>query len=158
MKPPSLKHTAQTLLMALAALSLTSCGAREFRTEGEAIAHFKEHRQSFDRAAALFLSLNTATIKIPESPAAGTETPLVQLARELRVSDISAVAAAAPPKEQWVEFRLAQRLLTSTYGLIFVPEGHDLALNIARAQVDSPPHGVRFIHSIEGRWFYFDYD
>ena len=158
MKPPSLKHTAQTLLMALAALSLTSCGAREFRTEGEEIAHFKEHRQSFNRAAALFLSLNTATIDIPESPTDGTEIPLVQLARELRVSAINTGGTTLSQREQWVDFRLAQRLLTSTFGLIFVPEGHDAALNYLKGAADSPPHGVRLIRPIESRWFYYDYD
>lgn len=158
MKPRFLKHTAQSLLIVFAALSQTFCGAREFRTEGEAIAHFKEHRQSFNEAAALFLSLNTATIDIPESPTDRTETPLVQLARELRLSAINTGGTTLPLKEQWVDFRLTQRLLTSTYGFIFVPEGHDPAFNYFNGAVDSPPHGVRLIRPIEGRWFYYDYD
>ena len=146
------------VLLALSSLAVVSCGGREFRTEREVLAHFQEHRQSFERVAELFLAMQTPTIEIPEEAAGDTDNILVELARELRVSDISAVPGVAPTNEQWVQFRLRQRLLTSSYGLIFVPESHGAALESIKAQVDSPPRSVRLVRSIRDRWFYFDHD
>jgi hypothetical protein len=152
------RRLAPTLAIALVPLLLASCGGREFRTEADAIKHFKEHREGFARAAQLFLSLNTAAIAIPKEATAASDGPIVPLARELRVYRIAARGSKSPTDEQWIQFYLAQGPSESSYGLIFVPEGRERALKIARAEVDSPSPGVRFIHLIEGRWFYFDYD
>lgn len=145
-------------VLALSSLAAVSCGGREFQTQREVTAHFQEHRQGFERVAELFLGMQTLTIEIPEEVPSGTENTLIELARELGVSDISAVPGVSPANEQWVQIRLRQQLLTSSYGLIFVPESRVHALENVKAQVDSPPHGVRLVRPIQDRWFYFDHD
>ncbi len=139
-------------------LVAASCGGREFHTEREVFAHFKQHRQGFQQAAEVFLVMQTRAVEIPDVVPRENENPLVRLARELRVSAVAVVPGTAPSSEQWVQFRLRQRLLTSTYGLIFVPEGHSLALASIQAQIQTPPHGVRAIRPLDERWFYFEYD
>ena len=141
----------------VSALVLMSCGGREFRTEQETIAHFKDHRQGFERAAEMFLAMKSPTIKIEERPVAAAENPLVQLARELRVSNISAVPSAAAVDEQWIEFTLPARYMRSTYGLIFVPHGHESAFSAVTSYVASPPKTMRVVRPIEERWFYYEY-
>ena len=154
-----LRSVLRLALLVLSTVTAAACGEREFSTEREAIAHFREHRKSFERAADIFLTMRTPTIEIPEAASStGTEDEFVQLSRALQVSGVSAVPGVAPAEEQWVQFRLGQRLLTSSYGLIFVPDGRGRALDSIKAQVDSPPRGVRSIRPIEDRWFYFDHD
>lgn len=135
-----------------------ACGGHEFHTEREVFAHFKQHRHGFQQAAEVFVVMQTRAVEIPDVVPRENENPLVRLARELRVSAVAVVPGTAPSSEQWVQFRLRQRLLTSTYGLIFVPEGHSGALASIQAQMQTPPHGVRAIRPLDEHWFYFEYD
>lgn len=156
----SVVNAARALLSVVLALALWSCGGREFRSERDAISHFREHRQGFERAAALFLSSGARTIEVavaPPSPSGG-EAALVQLARELRVTNISAVPGVVPAQEQWLEFTLAARLTMSTYGVIFVPEDHGPAIDAIRSYVSAPPRGLRLVRHIDDRWFYYEYE
>ena len=136
----------------------TGCGSREFPSEQETVGHFRAHRLQFAQAAELFLSSLFMNLDIPEVPSPHGESGLVRLSRELRVLNIARVPGVESQNEQWVEFKLAQHLLPSRYGILYVPEGHEGACQLITFMVRSPPHGIRVIRPIEGRWFYFDYD
>ena len=141
----------------LAVLS-ACCGARDFPSERDAVAHFRAHRPQFRRAAELFLSSKLAELEITEVPFAHDESELVRLGRELRVRGVARVPGLKTENEQWIEFRLAQHLLRSTYGILYVPDGNDRAFTLITFLARSPTHGIRAIRPIEDRWFYYDYD
>jgi hypothetical protein len=91
-------------------------------------------------------------------PSAHDESELARLGREMRVRDVARVPGLKAENEQWIEFRFAQHLLRSTYGILYVPDGHDRAFSLITFLVRSPTHGIRAIRPIEDRWFYYDYD
>lgn len=62
-------------------LVAASCGGREFHTEREVFAHFKQHRQGFQQAAEVFLVMQTRAVEIPDVVPRENENPLVRLAQ-----------------------------------------------------------------------------
>jgi hypothetical protein len=140
------------------ALLTEGCGSREFAQERDVVEHFQTHRSQFRRAAELFEGAGLSILDVPAVASGGTEPQIVRLCRELRVRHLSRVPGVKEQREQWIEFRLPQRLLRSTYGVLFVPEGHEPALDTISFLARSPSHGIRAVRPIEGRWFYYDYD
>lgn len=146
---------AWTFLIAVLPLG---CGGREFGSQGEAVAHFRAHRSQFERVAQLLLISKIVSLNVPSVPSANVESDLVRLSRDLRVRNVARVPGVETEEEQWIEFRLAQRPLQSSYGFLYVPDGHEPALKMIAFLARSPTHGIRVIRPIEGRWFYYDYD
>ena len=62
----------------------------------------------------------------------------------LGVVHLERVSAVDPVDSQWVEFALGQRYLQSSYGIIYVPEGHDPVDRLGRlGALASLVHWVR---------------
>lgn len=153
------RRAAIAVLMTTVAGMTTSCGGRAFPSEEAAVRQFRSHRSAYEQLVKSFLDSNKLVLAVPGESTPRGDSDFARLGRSLAVLDLAVVPQRyAQEDQQWVEIRLAQEWLRSTYGYLYVPEGHQRAFRTVSWLVVSPGHGIRVVRPIEGRWFYFDYD
>lgn len=153
------RRAAIAVLMATVAGIATGCGGRAFPSEEAAVRQFQSHRSAYEELVKSFLNSNKPGVTVPRESTPGGDSDFARLGRSLGVLHLAVVPQRyVQEDQQWIEVSLAQEWLQSTYGYLYVPEGHERAFHTVSGLVVSPGHGIRIVRPIEGRWFYFDYD
>lgn len=79
----------------------------------------------------------------------------INIANKLQITDISIMGTSRPAEEQYVEICLKGSKYSS-YGFIYIPEGHLSVLYPDSNVDDDPGYPYTYIYRIKGRWFYFE--